>query len=112
MIETFMSLEAKDKFTTIGIVITALLTLLNIVFTLYNNKKNLYANTILKERLDSLNKLKVNSAKLLSIINDELRCMNKFEKSYKEIFELKSMVIYQFNYNDKEEQKKSMRLTI
>lgn len=103
MIETFLSLEPKDKFTVVGIALTTFLTFLNIILTLYNSKKNLYANTILKERLESLNKLKLNSAQFLSLIKEELRLKNRFQNSYKNIYELKHNILYQFNSQKNEE---------
>ncbi|MCH5470511.1 MULTISPECIES: hypothetical protein [Bacillus] len=102
MIESFLALEPKDKFISIGVIITAIIGIANLGFSILNNQRNIYSSTVLKERLDSLNNLKKNTASFISLIlvsvND-----NSFQKNYKEIKYLSNLIEYQFNAQKREE---------
>lgn len=67
IIDNFNLLEPKDRFTSIGVIFTVIIGLATLFFSILNNQRNLYASTILKERLDSLNQFKKNSASFISL---------------------------------------------
>lgn len=66
----------------------------------------MYANTILRERLDSLTKLKENSAEFLGILSLCIVDRQKFQASYIELAKYKNLLSYQFNVDSIEERKK------
>ncbi|TQR17451.1 hypothetical protein [Psychrobacillus soli] len=102
MIDNFLALEPKDKFTSLGVIFTAIIGLVTLFFSVLNNQRNVYASTILKERLDSLNNLKKNSASFIALILASTKG-NSLEHSYKEIKYLSNLIEYQFNVSKGEE---------
>lgn len=98
------NMELKDKITFIGIIITAIIGVANLIFSMLNTKRNVYANTVLKERLDSLNSLKKNTAELLSL-SIESSLNNEVDKNYRELKKLSYLIQYQFNFKKREEKK-------
>ncbi|MDF9663785.1 hypothetical protein COL10_24895 [Bacillus cereus] len=102
MIESFLALEPKDKFTSIGIIVTAIIGIATLFFSILNNQRNIYSSTILKERLDSLNNLKKNAASFISLILVNIN-ENNLKSNYKELKYLSNLIEYQFNTHKREE---------
>ncbi|MFF2880718.1 hypothetical protein [Bacillus toyonensis] len=102
MIESFLALEPKDKFTSIGVIVTAIIGIANLGFSILNNQRNIYSSTVLKERLDSLNNLKKNTASFISLILVSVN-ENSLKSNYKELKYLSSLIEYQFNAHKREE---------
>lgn len=102
MIESFLALEPKDKFTSIGIIVTAVIGIATLFFSILNNQRNIYSSTILKERLDSLNNLKKNAASFISLILVNIN-ENSLKCNYKELKYLSNLIEYQFNTHKREE---------
>lgn len=96
MIDNFLALDPKDKFTSLGIIFTAIIGLATLFFSVLNNQRSVYASTILKERLDSLSNLKQNTASFISLILASLK-ENSLEDNYKELKYLSNLIEYQFN---------------
>ncbi|MGN5648936.1 hypothetical protein [Bacillus sp. Brlt_9] len=102
MIESFLALEPKDKFTSLGIIFTAIIGIVTLFFSILNNQRNIYSSTVLKERLDSLNNLKKNTASFTSLILVSVN-ENALKSNYKELKYLSSLIEYQFNAHKREE---------
>lgn len=111
IIDNFLSLEPKDRFTSIGVIFTATIGLATLFFSILNNQRNLYASTILKERLDSLNDLKKNSASFISLVLSSLQEENSLDTDYKELTYLSKLIEYQFNSSKNEEKKVLEKIT-
>ncbi|MGX5597716.1 hypothetical protein [Bacillus cereus] len=102
MLESFLELEPKDKFTSIGIIVTAVIGIATLFFSILNNQRNIYSSTVLKERLDSLNNLKKNAASFISLILVNIN-ENSLKNNYKELKYLSNLIEYQFNTHKREE---------
>lgn len=96
MIESFLALEPKDKFTSLGVIITAIIGIVTLFFSILNNQRSAYSSTILKERLDSLTSLKKNTAGFISLILASIN-ENSLKDNYKELKYLSNLIEYQFN---------------
>lgn len=105
IIDSFFLLEPKDRFTSIGIVLTATISCATLLFSILNNQRNLYANTILKERLDSLKNLKEKSADFISLISSCGKDEIELKTNYKELVFLSTLLEYQFNKSNYKEAK-------
>ncbi|MDN7243014.1 hypothetical protein QWY14_14455 [Planococcus sp. N028] len=64
------SLEAKDYITISGLLITAVISLATLILTSRSNKKNLYMNSVTKERVTSMSELKEQVARYISTISN------------------------------------------
>ncbi|MBZ3765976.1 hypothetical protein [Bacillus cereus] len=102
MIDSFLALEPKDKFTSLGILFTATISIITMFFSIINNQRNIYSSTVLRERLDSLNNLKKNTASFASLILASTN-ENSLKDNYKEIKYLSNLIEYQFNVHKREE---------
>lgn len=111
IIDNFLSLEPKDRFTSIGILFTAIIGLTTLLFSILNNQRNLYASTILKERLDSLTNLKNNSASFIALLLSSLQKEHSVDINYKELTYLSKLIEYQFNNSKNEEKKVLEKMT-
>ena len=111
IIDNFILLEPKDRFTSIGIIFTVIIGLVTLYFSILNNQRNLYASTILKERLDSLNLLKKNSASFISLVLSSLQDVNSLNTNNKELIYLSKLIEYQFNNSKSEESKILEKIT-
>ncbi|PFI96863.1 hypothetical protein COI88_27935 [Bacillus cereus] len=102
MIESFLALEPKDKFTSLGVIFTAIIGIATLFFSILNNQRSVYSSTILKERLDSLTNLKKNTASFISLILASIN-ENSLKSDYKELKYLSNLIEYQFNAHKREE---------
>ncbi|BCC29297.1 hypothetical protein [Bacillus cereus] len=68
MLDFFWDLSNKDKFTFIGIVISAGSSMFTLFISLKLNKRSSYVNSITNERITSMTQLKQNTAEYISML--------------------------------------------
>ncbi|WP_186669094.1 hypothetical protein [Sporosarcina sp. BP05] len=90
-------LDATQKITLIGIIITAFTGIVTLIYTVRINKNTAYANSVTKERINSMNTLKLNFSEFISIFYSELS--NENMTSLKELYKLKMLIELQLNEN-------------
>lgn len=90
-------LDTTQKVSLIGIIITALTSIITLVFTVIINKNTTYVNSVTKERISSMNGLKLNISEFFSIFYSFLSNENK--TSLKELYKLKTLIEFQLNDN-------------
>lgn len=96
MLDFIFQLNDKEKLTFLGIVLTLIITVINLIYNMKNNNRNIFANTIIKERLESLTNLKEYISQYTSLIEDGL-IKQDFKIAYKDIIYYSSLIKFQLN---------------
>lgn len=98
----FFELPNKDKFTLIGIIVTAATGFFTLLISLRLNKRSSYVNSITNERLNSMMQLKQNTANYISMLRNFI-----FDESniisIEKLFNLKLNIEFQLNYTKENE---------
>lgn len=103
MLESFIALPDAQKITLIGTLITAVIALTTLGFTIKINKKTTYTGLVTKERIDSMNLFKKNSSNFNSIIYSFINCPEE-SIDRRELYNLKNLLEYQINDDKVKEQ--------
>lgn len=96
MLDFIFQLNDKEKLTFLGILLTLIITVINLIYSMKNNNSNIFANTIIKERLESLTNLKEYISQYTSLIEDSL-IKQDFKIAYKDILYYSSLIKFQLN---------------
>ena len=91
----FDALDTTQKISLIGILFTAITSITTLVFTIKINKNTTYVNSVTKERISSMNTLKLNISEFISIFHSVLS--NESTTSLKELYKLKTLIEFQLN---------------
>ncbi|MEC2076307.1 hypothetical protein [Metabacillus fastidiosus] len=90
-------LDAAQKVSLIGVIITAVTSITTLIFTVKINRNTAYVNSVTKERIGSMNALKLNISEFISILYSALS--NESRTSLKELYKLKTLIEFQLNDN-------------
>ncbi|MGG1166272.1 hypothetical protein [Bacillus mycoides] len=96
MIDFFLELPNKDKFTFIGIIITATTSFFTLLISLKLNKRSSYVNSITNERINSMTHLKQNTAHYISMLKAFI-ANEESTISISELYNLKLHIEFQLN---------------
>lgn len=96
MIDSFLELPNKDKFTFIGIIITAAISFCTLLISLKLNKRSSYVNSITNERINSMTHLKQNTAHYISMLKAFI-ANEESTISISELYNFKLHIEFQLN---------------
>ncbi|QQN86686.1 hypothetical protein [Bacillus toyonensis] len=96
MIDFFLALPNKDKFTFIGIIITATTSFFTLLISLKLNKRSSYINSITNERINSMTHLKQNTANYISMLKSFI-FSEESNISISKLYNLKLHIEFQLN---------------
>jgi endo-1,4-beta-D-glucanase Y len=97
--------ELKDIFYVVGIAATFLISLVNIVYNIYINRRTTYINSVTSERVKWINALRENVSKYAGltynwVISDIEEGSEESKKILKEIDQLRILIQLQINPNE------------
>lgn len=95
MLESFSELTLPSIISFLGIGTTILIAAINLRITLKVNRNTTYTSSVTKERIESMNSLKMNSALFNSLIYNFISNEEKIDQ--KEWYRLKISIEYQLN---------------
>ena len=100
--ESKEALELKDLFYIVGIILTFLLGLANVVFNIYVNRRTTYINSVTAERVKWINALRENVSKYAGltynwVISDVEEGSDESKEMLKEIDRLRILIQLQIN---------------
>ncbi|PRD11801.1 hypothetical protein CQ058_04570 [Bacillus sp. MYb56] len=96
MIDFFLALPNKDKFTFIGILITATTSFVTLLISLKLNKRSSYVSSITNERINSMTHLKQNTANYISMLKSFI-ANEESSISISKLYNLKLHIEFQLN---------------
>lgn len=96
MLQNFIELGDAQKVSIITTLITAIVSVITLFFTIKINRNTVYNNSVTKERIESMHALKSNVSKFNGIVYAFLTDNNNIIDS-EEIYSLKNLIEYQLN---------------
>ncbi|WP_046174834.1 hypothetical protein [Domibacillus indicus] len=96
MFQSFVNLADAQKISLITTLITAMVAIATLFFTIKINRNTVYSNSVTKERIESMKNLKINSSKFNGLIYNFLT-NPEAPIDRKELYSLKNLIEYQLN---------------
>jgi hypothetical protein len=96
MFQSFINLQDAQKISLITTIITAMVAIITLVFTIKINKNTVYSNSVTRERIESMKNLKINSSKFNGLMYNFLT-NQETPIDRLELYRLKNLIEYQLN---------------